>query len=79
MQPYQVEVAGGANWLGLAGFAALLLGHRLAGNDNAQSVARAAAGISHVIANSIGQAELALSSSLAGAVSALPAAAEPVA
>lgn len=60
-------------------FAALLLGHRLAGNDNAQSVARAAAGISHVIANSIGQAELALSSSLAGAVSALPAAAEPVA
>ena len=29
MQPYQVEVAGGANWLGLAGFAALLLGFGL--------------------------------------------------
>lgn len=60
-------------------FAALLLGHVLNGAPHAEAVARASAGIAHMVEASIGQPELALVANIAATVTAAPLNGQPIA
>lgn len=59
-------------------FAALLLGHLLAGFPSTEAMARASSGVALVVDQSVGAQELALVPSLAAAASAAPAASIPL-
>ncbi len=75
LSPLQTGVPHGTGDL----FAALVLGHMLAGRQHANAVARASAGVNLVISQSIGRPELNLVATIRDAVASAPAPAEPIA